>query len=582
MAAPVAQTSQPPKIYRLSKVTARIREIILEVTGTQFWVQAHLVVSKGGPKAGHFYCELVELDAAGRQVARMRAVAWRSQYEVICRKLKQAGLTNVLGDNQEICALCSVSFHEVHGLSLQIHDVDPNFGEAQIDRNRRLILAGLKQDGLLERNKQIGLPAAALRIGLVTAASSAAYNDFHKTLANAPFAFRVILASAAMQGERTAEQVSEAVKQLVELQVDVICIVRGGGSQLDLAWFDNDAVAREIALCPIPVWVGIGHEIDRGVLDVVAHGSFKTPTAVAEELVRRISELDDRLTVAQDRLQELTRRQLDLARISLERSIGGLLQGTRKHFAWRQSELQQQMLRAKGRFESQCAKKAGRLDRTGAVVRERVQVRLSERVERLGNAEKALKQSAASRLEQARQLLSRNLQGLRHGSRKHLESGAAQLQLRTSKLRAGVERATSRRADALQRKTLLIQTKIQATIGERSKAIEIAGGRVIKAAQRRLLAARQLLSRRWLQFARSRYDKRLEVAEQSLAGRRLRLESLSLERMLRRGYSVTRDAAGRVVRSASQVAAGERILTELADGSIQSIVTQEEEKPHGQ
>lgn len=582
MTASVAQISQPPKIYRLRKITGRIREIILEVTAKQFWVQAHLIVNKGGTKAGHFYCELVDLDDAGQQVARMRAVAWKSQYDAICRKLKAAGLANALAGNQEICALCSVTFHQVHGLSLQIHDVNPNFGEAQIDRNRRLILETLKQEDLLERNKQAMLPAAVLRIGLITAANSAAHNDFQKTLASSPFAFRVFLAAAAMQGERTADQVSAAIQSLIERGVDVICIVRGGGSQLDLAWFDNERLARQIAACPIAVWVGIGHEIDFGVLDVVAHTSFKTPTAAAEEIVRRVTELDDRLTVAQERLRELMQRRLDLAYINLTRNIGGLLQGARKHLAWQESELRQRLLRTKGGFERQCAERAGRLDQAAVVARERVQARLSERSERVEQARASLQEAALGYIEQAQEDLARNGQGLQHGCRKHLDSGATQLQLRTSNLRGAVERTTTRRADSLERRATRVQAKILEAIKEKARAVKLAERNALAAATRRLQSVEQLLARRGRQFARSRYDKRLKVAEQGLEGRRLRLESLSPERLLRRGYSVTRDAVGRVVRSAAQVAAGQRISTELADGSIQSIVIEAQENANGE
>lgn len=578
MAVSIAQRAQPPKVFRLRAVTARIREIILDVTGKQFWVRAHLVINKGGPKAGHFYCDLVDVDDAGQPVARMRAVAWRSQYEAICRKLQQAGLVSGLAHNQEICALCSVMFHDCHGLSLQIHDVDPNLGEAQIDRNRRLILESLKQDGVLELNKQVALPAAALRIGLVTAANSAAYNDFHKTLANSPFAFRIVFVSAAMQGERTEEEVSAAIRRLTSRSVDVICIVRGGGSQLDLAWFDNEQIARQIAASHVPVWVGIGHEIDHGVLDFVAHRSFKTPTAVAEELVRRVTELDERLVVARERLRDLVQRRLDQARIGLERSIDGLLQGTRKHLAWHQSELKHRLLRAKGGFDSQCAERGSRLDQAAVMVRERIQAHLVERSQRVGQAEASLKHAAFGRVDQGKRDLKRDLLGLRQGCRKHLVFGQTELRLRTANLRAAVERGVVRRASGLHRLTILLQTRVLQTIRERLKSLVAAGQRVQASAGRQLRAGEQLLGRRWLQFARSRYDKRLDIAHQALEGRRMQLESLSPQRMLRRGYSVTRDASGRVVRSASQVGVGERIFTELAEGSLESIVAPHQEK----
>jgi exodeoxyribonuclease VII large subunit len=197
-------------------------------------------------------------------------------------------------------------------------------------------------------------------------------------------------------------------------------------------------------------------------------------------------------------------------------------------------------------------------------------------------ARASLQEAALGYIEQAQEDLARNGQGLQHGCRKHLDSGATQLQLRTSNLRGAVERTTTRRADSLERRATRVQAKILEAIKEKARAVKLAERNALAAATRRLQSVEQLLARRGRQFARSRYDKRLKVAEQGLEGRRLRLESLSPERLLRRGYSVTRDAVGRVVRSAAQVAAGQRISTELADGSIQSIVIEAQENANGE
>jgi len=240
-------------------------------------------------------------------------VIWRAEYERIKQNLSDGGQPEALTGNGEICALCAVRFHEVYGLQLQIFDVDPNFGESHIERNRHRILQKLKAEGLLERNKATTLPLAPLRIGLVTSANTAAYADFTKTLDGSPFAFKILLAASTMQGQGTSAEVVAAVNRLIQSQVDVICLVRGGGSPLDLAWFDDEAIARAIARCPVPVWAGIGHEIDVTVPDFVAHSSHKTPTAVAETLIERIRILDKDLALARDRLVDECSRQLELS-----------------------------------------------------------------------------------------------------------------------------------------------------------------------------------------------------------------------------------------------------------------------------
>jgi exodeoxyribonuclease VII large subunit len=572
------ETARPPKIFRLRAVTARINDIILDVTTKRFWVQAHLVVSKGGARSGHFYCELVDNDENGAPIARMQAVIWRSQLDSIRNKLRDAGDPDVLAGNREICALCSVSYHAVYGLKLQIHDVDPSFGEAQIDRNRRLILEQLKNEGILSKNKLTNLPAAALRIGLITAEKSAAYNDFANTLRASPFSFKVIAAFASMQGENMERQVLAAFHSLIGLHVDVICIVRGGGSQLDLAWFDNEKLARVIIASPVPVWVGIGHDIDVGVLDFVAHTSFKTPTAVAEALVKRLQELDDRIVIARDRLCQLTDRQVTLAFKTMERNVVGLLQGARKLFNQRYSALQHCLLRVKSAFETQCAGKKERLDEAYIQMRERSKLQFQEQRARLVNAESRLRSSTASCLVNAEQDLQRKLQGLRQGSRKHLAQSDAQLQLRGAKFRSTVEQATNRRDRKIQEQTGRLVSATHHVLRARSQSLEAAAERIRSSTERTLKELEQLLARRFGQFRYARYEKRLDLAFRDIDSKQQRLQSLRPEHLLRRGYSITRDTAGRLIRSVHDVEVGQKIFTELVDGQVQSIIEQNEER----
>jgi exodeoxyribonuclease VII large subunit len=117
---------------------------------------------------------------------------------------------------------------------------------------------------------------------------------------------------------------------LCKLGVELIVIARGGGSKTDLYFLDNEAVARKIAACTIPVWTGIGHEIDTSVLDYVANKSFKTPTAVAEELVARFIQMQRQLEEASNTLQTVWAYRFKIDREYLDRAITGIHQGPRK------------------------------------------------------------------------------------------------------------------------------------------------------------------------------------------------------------------------------------------------------------
>jgi len=423
-AVPELPANQPPRIFRLAAVTRRIRDLLLEVSTKQFWLKAQLV-ARSAARSGHFYGELLDVEDDGQAVAKMNAVIWRSNLLAIRRKLEAAGASELLEGNREICVLCSVTYHEVHGLSLQIHDVDPTFGEAHIDRNRRLILERLAADGLLEVNASRPLPAAPLVIGLITAAGSAAANDFLRTISESGYAFRVILASAAMQGEALEGDVVAALKHLAELPIDLVAIVRGGGSQVDLAWFDNEPVARAIAAMPVPVWVGIGHEIDTGVPDHVAHTSFKTPTAVAEALVHQLAGLEDRLLAAVDRLDMLTQRPIDLAERTLERSGIGLTQGTRKLLTLADSQLATHLARLRAAAFEATFTRDSRLSEAVASLRSGSTHRVKDAHDTINDAAEVANRVTSRSLEQRHTQLANQQQRLRLPRYTHTLAAAA-------------------------------------------------------------------------------------------------------------------------------------------------------------
>jgi exodeoxyribonuclease VII large subunit len=111
------------------------------------------------------------------------------------------------------------------------------------------------------------------------------YSDFTGQLVNSPFSFAITLVKTLVQGESAPPQSAAAIAALDEHGVDVICVVRGGGSKGDLACFDDERVARAIAMSTTPVFTGIGHTGDESVADLVAHTRAITPTKLGEEVV---------------------------------------------------------------------------------------------------------------------------------------------------------------------------------------------------------------------------------------------------------------------------------------------------------
>lgn len=286
--------------FPVSAVTKRIKDYLAPAMAAEFWVRGELYnVSNRG---GHYYGSLIETDTSGRTVAKVEIRLWSSQYQSIKRKFQLAGMEMKMTSGMQYGFLCKLTFHNVYGLALEIRDADPQFNLGEMERRRQEIINKLKSENRFEMNKQVPLTFLPQKIGLITSGSSAAYSDFMKTLNSSPWGFIIYLADARMQGDATEETVLKAMEVLRQLDLDLVVITRGGGSKSDLYSLDNLKIALAISEYPIPVWTGIGHEIDTSVLDYVAHTSFKTPTAVAEHLVAMYDTIKVNLDNFQDRL----------------------------------------------------------------------------------------------------------------------------------------------------------------------------------------------------------------------------------------------------------------------------------------
>ena len=168
------------------------------------------------------------------------------------------------------------------------------------------------------------------RIGLVTSKGSAGCNDILKTFSASGFGFKIFLTDAIVQGGKTQASVLTALDALEKLDLDLVIVARGGGSKTDLFHLDNEAIARRIGRYRYPVWTGIGHETDISILDHVANRFFKTPTAMAEDIVARFVEMKRHLDEAENRLRSTWAYRFDRDRKWLDDARTGIVQGTRK------------------------------------------------------------------------------------------------------------------------------------------------------------------------------------------------------------------------------------------------------------
>ncbi|MDE6443832.1 MAG: exodeoxyribonuclease VII large subunit [Muribaculaceae bacterium] len=281
----------------LSQYTAWIGEAMRRVPELwNAWVVAEL--SDVRVNGGHCYMELVEKNAAGQTVAKMRATIWAGTFYPLRRKFFEATGRDI-ATGMKVMLRGGVNHHSLYGLSFNVNDIDPSFTLGDMERLRREILERLSREGIINKNREEVLPPAPQRIAVVSAEGAAGYGDFmNQLLGNADgFVFYPYLFPAVMQGERTSASVRaalERVEQTIDLW-DCVVIIRGGGATTDLNGFDDYELAKAVALFPLPVIVGIGHERDRTVLDEIAHTRMKTPTAVAGFLVDCLREAEGKV-----------------------------------------------------------------------------------------------------------------------------------------------------------------------------------------------------------------------------------------------------------------------------------------------
>jgi exodeoxyribonuclease VII large subunit len=250
------------------------------------WISAEISELKLN-RSGHCYLNLVEKGATdGAPRAEARAVIWRSAYLSLA-SMFEAATGATLRAGLRVLVRVLVSYHEIYGFSLQIVDLDPRYTLGEVERRRRETIARLQQEGVWDMNRELELTRPTLRIAIVSSDTAAGYQDFMNELRRSPYRFETTLFRSLMQGDAAEESIIASLHAIAEREedFDVVAIIRGGGSTSDLALFDSYIIATHVAQFPLPIFAGIGHDKDVSVVDMVAHTSLKTPTAVATRLV---------------------------------------------------------------------------------------------------------------------------------------------------------------------------------------------------------------------------------------------------------------------------------------------------------
>lgn len=302
----------PSEPLSLSEYTGRIADTLNgEPELQRQWVVAE--TSEANVRRGHCYLDLIEKDPdTGLTRAKLQAVVWASTFGMIAAKFESVA-GRPFGAGIKVMLLLNAQFHPQYGLKAIVSDINPEYTLGDMARLRQEIIARLTREGIIDANRELPVAAVPQRIAVVSAPNAAGYGDFVNQLHNNHhhLQYYTTLFPAIMQGERTVESVLGALDRIVDHceLFDCVVIIRGGGATSDLQSFENYDLAAAIAQFPLPVVVGIGHDRDQTVLDLVAHQSVKTPTAAAEWLLdhgtRALQQLDSLATAVAANAREI-------------------------------------------------------------------------------------------------------------------------------------------------------------------------------------------------------------------------------------------------------------------------------------
>lgn len=280
--------SSPTQYYSLLQLQELLRDLIAACPMSKsVWIVAEL--SDVRENGGHCYMELLQKDPeTGATVAKARATIWANTWRGIRYKF-QAETGQPFRSGLQVMVCVTAGYHPLYGMNLNISAINPQFTLGERERRRREILERLNKEGIANENKQLKFPRPTQRIAVISSATAAGYGDFMNQLLHNPLRLRFAaeLFPATVQGAQTAASVIEQLDAIARRadDFDCVCIIRGGGAATDLDGFDDLRLATTVALFPLPVIVGIGHERDTTVLDYIACRRVKTPTAAAEFLV---------------------------------------------------------------------------------------------------------------------------------------------------------------------------------------------------------------------------------------------------------------------------------------------------------
>lgn len=261
---PTSQKS--PEIYTVARLNAEVR-LTLELQFRSLWLCGE-ISNFVAASSGHWYFSLKDNEAqvkAAMFKQSNRNASFRPQ------------------NGQQVLVRARISVYEPRGEYQLLVDFIEPAGDGLLRQQYEQLKAKLASEGLFAPERKKPLPSSIRRVGVITSPTGAAVRDIVTVLNRRAPAIEIIIYPALVQGMQAPQDLIASLSHAIRRhEVDVLIIGRGGGSLEDLACFNDEQLARQIAACPLPIVSAVGHEIDFTIADFVADVRAPTPSAAAE------------------------------------------------------------------------------------------------------------------------------------------------------------------------------------------------------------------------------------------------------------------------------------------------------------
>jgi exodeoxyribonuclease VII large subunit len=295
---------------RLSEYLGAIQAVIRLSFDEGTWVKAEITSMSN--KSGHYYFELAEKDQlTDKTIATCRATLWRSAAQRLINQFKaESGID--LSKNLSVLVKVRPSFNPQYGFSLNIEDIDSSYTLGDLAQKYQDIVRRLIDDELIDLNRSLPNPFDIRQVLVIAPENAAGLGDFQKdaNLLAQHGVCEFVYAHATFQGIDAPKTIQKALFDSLQhwqdnnpVLPDLVVIIRGGGAVNDLAYLNDYTLAAMLAQIPVPVWVGIGHERDRTILDEISHRSFDTPSKVIAGIRNHITTVVEQATSYFDSIQ---------------------------------------------------------------------------------------------------------------------------------------------------------------------------------------------------------------------------------------------------------------------------------------